>query len=280
MKIAYFPNQTALQSQTVWEPFVDAFRDLDIEPVENDMEADCAVIWSALWAGRMKRNKEVFDHYRKHNKNVFIIEVGSLKRGVTWKIALNNITTGGIYPDRESLDPDRPKKLGIFLGQEKKQRLESILIAAQHPESHQWNLMPDMNSWVQETIRQIRKYSKRPIVIRQHPRWRLTNFSDRNVIFEKPERIQGTYDKYNITYDHHCVINHNSGVGIQAAIHGTPIICHRSSLAFPVSCEIEDIENPFLRERDEWFLKMCHTEWTVEEIAQGIPQKRLLKYLT
>jgi hypothetical protein len=31
-----------------------------------------------------------------------------------------------------------------------------------------------------------------------------------------------------------------------------------------------------LPDREDWFLKLCHTEWTVSEIAQGIPMQRLM----
>jgi hypothetical protein len=75
------------------------------------------------------------------------------------------------------------------------------------------------------------------------------------------------------------VINHNSGPCVQAAIKGTPVICDKSSLAYPMSEKWENLENPLLPDREEWFLKLTHTEWTVEEIAQGIPIKRLEKHL-
>ena len=40
----------------------------------------------------------------------------------------------------------------------------------------------------------------------------------------------------------------------------------------------EDIEKITLPDREEWFNRLCHTEWTVDEIRQGIPLKRLEKY--
>jgi hypothetical protein len=42
-----------------------------------------------------------------------------------------------------------------------------------------------------------------------------------------------------------------------------------------MSIEWYQLENPTLPNREEWFLKLCHTEWTVEEIAQGVPLARL-----
>jgi hypothetical protein len=41
----------------------------------------------------------------------------------------------------------------------------------------------------------------------------------------------------------------------------------------------ENLENPQLPNREEWFLKLTHTEWTVEEIGLGIPLKRLENHL-
>jgi hypothetical protein len=72
------------------------------------------------------------------------------------------------------------------------------------------------------------------------------------------------------------VVNHNSGPAVQAAIHGTPIICDSSSLAGEITGKFEDIETVELPDREDWFLQLCHTEWTVNEIAQGIPMKRLI----
>ncbi len=71
---------------------------------------------------------------------------------------------------------------------------------------------------------------------------------------------------------------------MQSAINGTPIICHSSGLAFPVSDMVGNIDNPVLLDRSAWFLGLCHTEWTVDEIASGIPLQRLIptikSYLT
>jgi hypothetical protein len=75
------------------------------------------------------------------------------------------------------------------------------------------------------------------------------------------------------------VVNHNSGPAVQAAINGVPVICDHSSLAFPVSDQIENIDSITLPDREDWFLKLCHTEWTVPEIVEGTPIRRLISDL-
>lgn len=280
MKVAYFPNQTALQSEPVWQSFLTGLKTLGHEPVENTLDADAAVIWSVLWYGRMKSNQQVYEHYRAQGKPVFIIEVGTLKRGTTWKVSLNHITSEGLYPNSHTLDLDRPSKLGVSLFPVRADARSSILIATQHQHSLQWANLPSIEQWVDTTIQNLRLYTDRQILVRQHPRFpiRLKNY--KNVSVSIPNKLPNTYDEYDISYNHHCVVNYCSGPSIQAPIRGIPIICDRSSLAFPVSSRLRDIESPKIPNREEWFIKICHTEWTIDEISQGIPQKYLINQLT
>jgi hypothetical protein len=149
------------------------------------------------------------------------------------------------------------------------------MIATQHQRSLQWQGQPTMVDWVHTTVNQIRQYSDRKIMVRPHPRSPIS-LNIPGVEVGLPRQIVGSYDDFDIDYNCHCVVNHNSGPAVQAAIHGTPVICDSSSLAGEISGKFEDIETAKLPDREDWFLKLCHTEWTVSEIAQGIPMKRLV----
>jgi hypothetical protein len=61
------------------------------------------------------------------------------------------------------------------------------------------------------------------------------------------------------------VVNWNSGVAIQSAIAGTPIITGPTSLAHEISEKYENIERLQLPDRRQWFEKILHTEWLVED---------------
>ena len=272
MKFKLYRNYGALNSPPVFDAFENGVKALGHEIVEDS--EDVAVIWSVLWNGRMLQNHSVYLKCQQNKIPVIIIEVGNLKRGTTWRICCQHINGLGIFGNIENLDPSRPEKLGVSLRPEKLKRRGEILIATQHARSLQWDGQPSMEQWVRNTIIEIKKYSTRKIVVRPHPRSLLREkFND--AVIELPRKIVNSYDDFDINYDYHCVINHNSGPCVQAAINGTPIICDSSSLAFPVSEKWEKLENPQLPNRDEWFLKLCHTEWTVEEISQGIPLARL-----
>jgi len=272
MRVAYFPNQCAQNSAPVMTAVIAGLRRAGHVCVENSLDADAVVIWSVLWSGRMAANQAVWSHYRSQGRPVIVIDIGALYRGETWKIAVNNITADGYYGHTENLDPDRPRKLGTNLAINLT-RNPRIVIAAQHARSLQVVGLVSMEGWVIQQVERLRTVTDRPIVVRPHPRSPLNRSGlahlPKDVIIEQPVKIVDTYDSYNLAFDCHAIVNHNSGPGIQAALAGTRPIVDFSSLAHPVSIQIENIDQPYTVDRDQWLIEICHTEYTVEEIAQG-----------
>lgn len=276
MKFRIYRENGALNSPPIFDAFEQGVLSLG-HKISKDDDA-IPVIWSVLWNGRMSANKIIYDRAIENQRPILIIEVGNFIRGKTWRISLNNINALGIFGNDDNLDFNRSKKFNISIEPLQKNRKPQILIACQHQKSLQWRGQPSIDHWVKGVISNIKENSDRSIIVRPHPRSPFI-FHDKNVIFETPKFIPNTYDDFNIDFNYHCVINHNSGVPIQAAIRGIPIICDQSCLAHPVAMTVRDIENPYLPDRHEWFTKLLHTEWFVDEIKQGIPVKRLEKFL-
>lgn len=277
--VAYFPLQCAQNSRPVMSAVLDVLQASGILTQENSMDSDAAVIWSVLWHGKMQANQAVYEHYRRQGKPVIVVEIGALYRGTTWKIAVNNITADGHYGNTENLDLDRPRKLGISLAVTAFHRPE-ILIAAQHQHSLQVANLPSMEAWIYQQILRLKEITDRPIIVRPHPRSTLnTKLLPNDIVFEEPHPLTNTYDSFDIHFDCHAVINYNSGPGIQAAISGTRPIVNRSSLAYPVSISYAELEQPYLIDRDRWLIEICHTEYTLTEIKQGLWLKRIAQYL-
>jgi len=273
--IAYFPLQAAGNSGPVMAAMLESLRHAGIGTEENSMTSDAAIIWSVLWSGRMSKNREVYQHYRSLDRPVIVIDIGSLQRGITWKVAINNITAEGYYGHTQDLDWDRPAKLRINLNTVSCPG-SHVIITAQNSASLQVQDLESMESWIAQQVALIRAHTDRAIRIRQHPRSRLAvSKLPANVTVEFPRRVPNTYDSFDMRFDCHAMINLNSGPGIQAAVQGVRPIVHRSSLAHPVSVSIKDIERPYDINRDQWLVEICHTEYTVEEIAQGLWLKRL-----
>lgn len=266
----------ALNSPPIFAALAQGLKNNGHEIVNSGQDVD--VIWSVLWYGRMKNNQMVYHQAKNHNRPVMIIEVGNLLRNITWRISLDHINGLGKFGNHRDLDIDRPKKLGLNLRPLIKNRRREILIACQHEHSLQWQGNLRMAQWAEEKIKEIRKYTDIPITVRPHPR-SIFSLNLKNVKIDMPKPLPSTYDDFNFDYNYHCIVNHNSGPAVRAAINGAPVITDSSSLAYPVSDIIENIENPTLGDRDDWFLKLLHTEWTVDEIASGIPAQRILQDL-
>jgi hypothetical protein len=226
----------------------------------------------------MQANQLIYNQCRAKRKPVMIIEVGNLIRGTTWRISLDHIHGLGIFGNSENLDQARPKILGADLKPVDDNRNNKILIACQHERSLQWEGQSSMAEWVKQKVAEIRKFTDKTVVVRPHPRSPVS-LNIQGVTVEQPKKIPNSYDSFDIDYKYHCVINHNSGPAVQAAISGIPVICDRTSLAFEVSDAIENIDRPTLPDRTQWFVKLCHTEWTVQEISAGIPIQRLVAAL-
>jgi hypothetical protein len=275
MKFRLYKEHGALNSPEIFSALEQGLVNQGHQIVNHD--EDVAVIWSVLFQGRMMHNEKIYDSMRAKGKSVLIIEVGNLFRNKTWRISLNHINSIGIFGNDIDLDSDRPNKLGIDLKPYQEKRRGEILIAAQHDRSLQWRGMPAMKKWVEDVVEIVKPQTTRRIIVRPHPR---NPFSIKipGVIVESPQKIPNTYDDFNIFYHYHCVINHNSGPAVQAAIAGVPVVCDSSSLAGELSNNLNDIENLRYFPREEWFLRLCHTEWTLEELRQGIPIKRLARF--
>lgn len=276
--IAYFPSQCARNSHSVMEAFLDSCAIGGIKTVENSLTADAAVIWSVLWHGRMAANQQVYEHYRRQNKPVIVIDIGALYRGQTWKIAVNNINAQGQYGHQENLDWNRPKRLGISLAGTVAGN-PSVLICLQHEKSLQLQGV-DQVAWLMQQITAIKECTDRPILIRPHPRCQVALPKlPSNVSVEPPKKVINTYDSFDLRFDYRALVNYNSGPGIQAGIEGCPVIVDSSSLAYPIAITIQQIDNPPTVNREQWLVEICHTEYTVDEIKNAQWLKRIKQYL-
>jgi len=140
-----------------------------------------------------------------------------------------------------------------------------------------------MSEWLRQTITTIRQYSDRQIIVRPHPRCGAVNIGNdfENVIRQTPQKVANSYDNFDMQFGNAwATISWNSNPGIQSIIAGIPAYTGPSSLAYEVSMkDLSQIEEPRLPQREQWLSKYSHTEFTISEIAEGIPFRNLLKKL-
>jgi hypothetical protein len=277
MNIAYFPNQLAQNGQPVLDAFLSSCRHAGHTVTADSTTADAAVIWSQVWAGKMRGNQQVWQEYTQTGRPVVVLEVGNLNRNTTWRVGLNGINSFECF-GATGQGPERAQKLGLTARPWTHQG-DHVVICTQRGDSEQWAGQPTPEIWAGEVIKQTQQHTDRPIVIRPHPRFRFRQ-SWPGVEIHKPVPVPGTYDSYNFDqalYNAWAVVNWNSGPGIESAIKGVPVFTSPVSLSAPVgNFELANIEKPLRPERQQWLNDLAYTEWTVEEIKQGLPLNRLL----
>ena len=275
MRFSLFDKFGALNSQPVFAAFARGLDRHGIARCHHDINADVAVIWSVVWAGRMRANHAVWQHYRAQRRPVVVLEVGMLNRGHTWKIGINGTGLSSRFVTNP--DPIRPQQIGVDLHPWRAPG-PNIVICLQRADSEQWQGLPAARTWLDQTVSQLRSASDRPIQIRPHPRQPVYHPPGTELI--KPRRVAGTYDGYDFDQaldQAWCVVNWNSGPACQAVLGGVPVFTGPDSLAAPVGLQDwSQIEDPVRPDRTAWLMDLSHTEWAVAEIESGVMLDQLL----
>ena len=275
MRFSLWTHNGALNSRPVFDAFDHSLVAAGHDVSYNNIDADVNVIWSVLWNGRMARNEAIWNQ----TKPVIVLEVGGIKRGTTWKVGLNGINRDAFFGDMGN-SSDRATLLNLEVKPWRTDG-EYILIAGQHDKSLQWQTMPRMSNWFLNTYDEIRKHTDRPIIFRPHPRCRLEHIERglKNVYRQEPRHVTNTYDDFDMGFDNvWATISYSSNPGIHSIIEGVPAFVSTHSLAYPAGNDIDflhTIEQPLMPDRTQWLNDYAHTEYTIEEIAAGLPLKNL-----
>lgn len=280
MKVEVWTQYGPLNSEPIFKAFIESLRAAGDEVVLNrSCDADVAVIWSVLWLGRMRNYKQIWQKYRQANKPVVVLEVGGLRRNKSFKIAINGVNRKADFANQVVDD----KRWPLFEHNMKpwQQRGQTIIVLGQHNASEQWAGLPDMRSWFESQVEQIRKYTDRPIQIRPHPRnncgFNIKKY--KNVTLKNPvidvSKIDDT-DFKDTLKDAWAVVNHSSNPAMEAVINGIPVFVSESSLCYEVgNHSLDTINNPVMPDRKSWANKLSYTEWFPNEIKEGLPWRRI-----
>lgn len=275
MRFGIFNQHGALNSEPVFTAFQNGLNGLGFNCENNDMSADVAVIWSLVWAGRMRPNYDVWQAFLNSNRSVVVLEVGSILRGQTWKVSLHNKYSGPYYGS--GFSPDRIEKLGLKLSDWRSDG-RHILIALQRGDSEQWAGQPTVRFWLNNTVEELRKHTNRQIIVRNHPRKHVTSMH-RDIEYHKPVHLSDTYDSFDFDAslkNAWAVVNWNSSAACRSVIQGVPVFVGPKNLAAPVgNLNLSNIENPSMPDRSDWLMRYAHTEWFLDEIQEGLAIKRL-----
>ena len=192
----------------------------------------------------------------------------------------------GIYCDKV-VDPGRWVKISRDLNLSLKDFRTSgkhILLCLQR--NGGWSMgSTNVVSWINNTVKEIRKYSDRPILIRPHPGDKQAKF------YLKDYHIQSRRQNFQISNGSslkddlkNCwvAVNHNSSPVVAAAIEGIPIFVtdpDRSQCAEIANLDFSTIENPILHDRLPWVQRLSMFHWKFAELTSGECWRHMRNYL-
>jgi hypothetical protein len=119
----------------------------------------------------------------------------------------------------------------------------------------------DLDSWLEDTINTIKKYTDRPIIVRE----RVKSRSDRIIMNSLQEALDD---------DIHCLITFNSNAATESILLGVPAFTLAPThAAKPVtSQDLSQIETPYYPEMDKVYQWACHLaygQFHVRELEDG-----------
>jgi hypothetical protein len=138
--------------------------------------------------------------------------------------------------------------------------------------------------WLDNTIKTIRQYSNRRIVIRCHPGTRMQLYQGKNIAQSYGVSVSNT-DQTSLTQDlQNCwaMVVKNSSPTVAAVVNGIPIFvtdpahCQAGSIA---NLNLENIENPIMPERELFLWKLAACHWDFDELANGSCWKHMRQYV-
>lgn len=119
--------------------------------------------------------------------------------------------------------------------------------------------LPDPDVWIQQTVETIRSYTDRPIEIRQRP-------ASRQI------RVYTDTFAHALQRDVNCVVVWTSNCGVEAAIHGIPVVSLGPSAATQLSQpveQIDDLEDLCQDHVESWLRHLSYNQFSMAEMRSG-----------
>jgi len=263
-----------------------------IHEQRNLIEADVAMMvgWvheDSKETPHLVFRRQIIDEQRRRNKKVLLADSNLfLYKDKTNPHHYLRYSHNGIFPNTgeycdKNIDTTRWKNLSQNIGITLKDYRTSgnhILLCLQR--NGGWSMGGfDVIDWTAQTIKELRKYTDREIVIRAHPGDKGSkHYLNANNLIKKIGFLKGvrlSKEGTDLLGDlKHCwaVVNYNSSPTVGAAIEGFPVFVtdpERSQCHEIANTDLSKIEDPLLPDRQQWVERLAMFHWNFNEIANG-----------
>ena len=253
-------------------------------------DVDVAVIFGS-WKDRQTQHHLLKnDVVNNHKGDLLVIETPLLGRTITedhkyYRVGKGHyMNTLGNFNNHKS-EKDRWGIIRTDLGLEVKNWRKDgdyILFLMQLPgDAATANV--EILQWLREEIIKCKKVSKRPIRVRMHPLISSYDLSKFEEFVDGQENVTMVYGNKDPIYKDlqgaWATVGYSSGGTVDSLLAGVPVITPSNlNFAYPISShDISCVENPKMEDRQQLFNDLAYTQWTVTEMAHGLPYKHLLE---
>ena len=244
-----------------------------LRSVEDYEPSDIAVVFG-VYKSRVQASHargRIISQQRQKKCDVIVLETGYINRGDGdnhhYAAGFNGLNGRADFKNH-GMPADRSEKLGVRL-KPWKEAGEHVLLCGQIP----WDASVDhvnIQQWLLDAVNLIRGRTTREIIFRPHPLTRVpalggTRYSTRPLVDDLAKA--------------HCCVTFNSNSAVEAAIAGVPVIAYdEGSMAYTIAGhDWRDVEDPPKPDRKQWLYDLCYTQWTLDEMREGLAWRPLFR---
>ena len=201
---------------------------------------------------------------RKHSLDWYCIDTGYFGNQASHKNWLR--ITRNEYQNSQIIRSRPGARLSALkLDRAQYTRGRRIMVIPTHPKVCEAWQLGNADTWLADTVALIKKYTDRPVVIRDRPASRyVRQFQD---VFA-----------HAIQDDVHAVVGWTSNCLVESVMHGIPVISLGPSAALQVSGRLEQIDNLATVDQDlveKWMRHLSYGQFTFTEMRSGLAWRML-----
>lgn len=235
-----------------------------------------------VFAGMIRGEGLIYNYCKEKKKNFLYIDHAYLNRGYNAKSPENewlrityNSFTWNKFRSEPSTRWDTYFANSFKLAPWRSNEGKHILVLP--PSEATKYLFPESADWNEKMVDFVKERIDAPIKIRQKP--------DQPRIDKTTNQVVGRLNiKHSTTIDQDLldakyVIAFNSAVPVQATLMGIPCICSSESAAYPISIDLNKLEDPPEPNRQEWLNQLVCHQYTSAEINSGAFWSMIKRYI-
>lgn len=137
-------------------------------------------------------------------------------------------------------------------------------------------VFPESEEWMKQTLDALKQKTKLPIYIREKPDQPIVD--SRNQVIDRKKFNHGTSIDEDMAKAK-LIVTFNSAVPVLGTIKGIPCYCSSHAAAYPISINLDQLDNPPEPKRREWLDQLVYHQYTSFEMKTGKVWDLLEKYI-